>query len=70
MITDSDDDDTTNEWHYIAIKSISRLFRGVTSTNNGDFYCINCLHSFRTNNKLKKHQRLCDNNKFCEVIMH
>ena len=69
MITDSDDDDSTNEWHYLAIKSISRLFRGVTSTNNGDFYCINCLYSFRTNNKLKKHERLCDNNKFCEVIM-
>ena len=53
MITDSDDDDTTNKWPYLAIKSISRLFRRITSTNNGDFYCVNCLHSFRTNNKPK-----------------
>ena len=27
---------------------MSRLFGGVTSNHNGDFYCLNCLHSFRT----------------------
>ena len=25
--------------HYVAVKSLSGLLRGVTSTNNGDFYC-------------------------------
>ena len=69
IITDNDDEDTTNEWHYLAVKSISRLFRRITSTNNGDFYCLNCMHSFRTDNKLKKHGRLCNDKKFCEVIM-
>ena len=57
------------KWHYIALKSVrtddgfnrpirslSRLFRGITANNNGDFYCLGCLHSFRTDNALKKHE--------------
>ena len=44
--------DNKNSLHYTTIKSISRLLRGVTSKNNGDFYCLNCLRSFRTKNKL------------------
>ena len=74
---------TNNEqWHYIALKSLrtddgfnrptrslSRLFRGVTSNNHGDFYCLICLHSFRTDNALKRHERLCDNNDCCYVEM-
>ena len=49
MITDG----TTN-WHYLAIKNISGLLRGITSNHNGDFYCLNCFHSYRTEGKLKK----------------
>ena len=25
----------------------------LTGNNNGDFYCIGCLHSFKTDNTLK-----------------
>ena len=64
MITDNN-----NNWHYVTIKSISRLFRGVTSSNHGDFYCLNCLHSFRTKNKLSNHENFCINHKHCEIIM-
>ena len=49
MITDGN----TN-WHYLAIKNLSGLLRGITSNHNGDFYCLNCLHSYRTKSKLKK----------------
>ena len=64
MITDNN-----NNWHYITIKSISRSFRGVTTKNKGDFYCLNCLHSVRTKNKLLNHEKLCTNHKHCEIIM-
>ena len=70
------------KWHYTAlkseitedgfnrpIKSLSRLFRGITSNHDGDFYCLNCLHPFRTDNALKKHERLCENNDYCSVEM-
>ena len=29
--------------HYLAIKKLSALLKGITSNNNGDFYCLNCL---------------------------
>ena len=73
---------TSKKWHYIALKSeptddrfnrpirsLSRLFRGVTSNYDGDFYCLNCLHSFRTDNALEIHERLCDSNDYCSVEM-
>ena len=56
MITDNN-----KKWHYLAVKSLSVLLRGVTSTNNEDFYCLNCLHSYRTENKLKQHENVCEN---------
>ena len=52
-----------------AIRNLSRLFRGITSNHDGDFYCLNCLHSFRTDHALKKHERLCDNNDYCSMEM-
>ena len=39
MITDG------GKWHYLAVKGLSALLRGVTGNNHGDFYCLNCLHS-------------------------
>ena len=67
MITD--DDEQENEWHYLAVKSIKRLFRGITSNHNHDFYCLNCLCSFHTDNALKEHERLCNNHDYCGSII-
>ena len=39
MITDG------KKWHYLAVKSLSSLLRGVISNHNEDFYCLNCFHS-------------------------
>ena len=64
MITDG----TTN-WHYLAIKNISGLLRGITSNHDGDFYCSNYFHSHTTKRKLKKHERECKNHDFCDIIM-
>ena len=50
-------------------ESKSALFRGITSNNNGDYYCLNCFNSYRTNNKLKRHERLCDKRDYCHVEM-
>ena len=62
MITDKN-----NRWHYLAVKSLSALFREITSSKNGDFYCLNCFHSSRTLNKLKKHERVCNNHNYCRI---
>ena len=55
MITDG------KKRQYLAVKERCALLRGMTSNNNGDFYYLNCFHSYSTNNKLKKHKNLCEN---------
>ena len=63
MITDGE------KWHYLAVKSLSVLFRGITCNNNGDFYCLNCFESYTTENKLKTHKKVCGNHDYCYVEM-
>ena len=33
-------------------KKLSALLRAITSKYGGDFYCLNCFHSYSTENKL------------------
>ena len=42
MITDGE------KWHYLTVKNLSGLLRGITSNHHGDFYCLNCFRSYRT----------------------
>ena len=56
-------------WHYLAVRSLPALLRGITSNHHGDFYCLNCFHSYTTHNKLKKHERVCNNHDYCRVDM-
>ena len=63
MITDNE------KWHYLAVKSISGLLRGITSIHVRDFYCLNCFHSYTTEKKLKNHEKICKDHDFCQVKM-
>ena len=63
MITDGE------KWCYLAVKSLPALFKGITSKHDGDAYCLNCLCSYRTENKLKKHKKVCENHDYCYVEM-
>ena len=57
------------KWHYLAVKSLSALFREITGNNHGEFYCLNCFQSYTTENKLKKHKKECQNHDYCYVEM-
>ena len=59
MVTDG------KKWHYLTVKKLSALLKGITSNHKGDFYCLNCLHSYRTVTKLKKHYNVCKNHDYC-----
>ena len=41
--------------HYLAVK---KHYRGITSKPGGTFFCLNCLHSFKAENK-----------DLCEILM-
>ena len=64
MITDEN-----NKWQYLTVKSLPTLLRGITPNHHGDFYCLNCFHSYRTLNKLKRHERVCNNHDYCHIDM-
>ena len=44
-------------WHYLAVKNLSGLLRGISSNHNSDYYCLNCFQSYRTENKLNVHKK-------------
>ena len=50
-------------------KKISTLLRGIISKNHGDFYCMNCVHSFKTKNKVKSQEKVWKNKEFCGIGM-
>ena len=45
-------------WSYLAVDNLPAFLRGITSKNKGKFYCLNFLYSSRTENKLKKHEKV------------
>ena len=59
MITDGE------KWHYAEVTRLSRLLRGVT----GNMFKLNCFHAYRTENKLEKHKKICENHDCCYVEM-
>ena len=45
------------QWHYVAVKKLSALLRGITFKHRTDFYCLNYLHSFAIENKRESHKK-------------
>ena len=82
MITDKKQSNEIDKWHYTALKSkptddgfnrpiktLSALDRRITSNNHGHFLCLGCMHSYRTDNVLKKYERLCNSHEYCVIRM-
>ena len=44
------------KWHYLTVKNLPGLLRGITSTHK-EYFCLNCFHSYRTRNKLESHKK-------------
>ena len=56
-------------WHYLVVRNLSGLLKGITSNHKEDFYCLNCFCAYSTKNKLEEHKKICENNKYCHVEM-
>ena len=63
MITDGE------KWHYLVVKNLAGLLKGIISAHEKDFYCLNCFHSYRSKNKLESHKKICENHDYCHVEM-
>ena len=53
-------------WHQLPVKIC--IIKRITSKQHSGFYCLNCLHSFKTKNKLASHKNVCENEDFCNII--
>ena len=56
------------KWHYLAVRKLSVLLRGITSRSHNDFCCLNWVYTFRTKSKLESHKRVCKSKDFCNII--
>ena len=65
MITNEDVDEDALS----CIKKISVLLRGITSKDNCDFYCLNCLNKFRMKIQLEWYKLVCENKVFRNLTM-
>ena len=63
MITDGE------KWHYLTVKNLSGLLRGIKSNHAGDFYCLNCFCAYYTKNKFEAHTKRCENHDYWHVEM-
>ena len=45
------------KWHYLTVKNVSGLLRGITTNHVRDFYCLNCFCAYSTKNKFEAHKK-------------
>ena len=63
MISDSE------KWHYLTVRSLRALLKGITSKHKDDSYCLNCFHSYPSNKSLEKHMKVCEDEDYCYIEM-
>ena len=50
-------------------KKIIRIIKRSKCNNNGDFYCLNYFHAYRTKKKLETHKKICENHDYSHAEM-
>ena len=57
------------KWHYLTVRSLSALLKGMTSKHKDDSYCLNCFHSFASKKLLEKLMKVCEDKDYCYIEM-
>ena len=53
----------------MAVTKLSALLQEVTTTKSDGFYCLSCLHYFRTKNKLTCYRKIFEKKVLCRTVM-
>ena len=48
------------KWHYLTVRSLSALLKGITSKHDGDSFCLKSFHLYRAKEALEKHMKVCE----------
>ena len=54
---------------FLAVTNLSALLKRKSSNHHEDFYCLNCFNTYTTKNKLKEHEKICNNHDSCHIEM-
>ena len=57
------------KWHYLTVRSLSALLKGITSKHKVDSYFLNWFHSYRTKEALEKNMKVCEDKDYCYIEM-
>ena len=57
------------KWHYLTVRSLSALLKGITSKHKDDSYCLNCFHSFTSKKSLEKDMKAFEDKDYCYIEM-
>ena len=55
--------------HYLFATNLSELLQGNSSNHRRDLHCLNCFNSYTSNNKLRKHEEICNNDDSYRIEM-
>ena len=55
---------SSEKWLYLAVKSLSRLLRGIRPNSNADYHCMKYLYSFRPEKKLRSVEKVCKDHNY------
>ena len=61
--------DDGEKWHYLTVRSLSALLKGIISKHKDDFYCLNFFHSFASKRSFEKHMKVCEDKDYCYIEM-
>ena len=56
-------------WNYLVVKKPSYIIMTNNINTSWRFLLFELPHSFRTENKLKFHEKVCKNKDFCGIVM-
>ena len=57
------------KWHYLTVRSLSALLKGITSKHKDYSCCLNCFHSYRSKEALEKNIKVCEDKDYCYIEM-
>ena len=57
------------KYHYLAVTNLSALLQKISSNHKEYFYCLNCFNSYTTKDKVKEHEKICNNHDSCCIEM-
>ena len=57
------------KYHYLVVTNLYALLQGNLLGDRGDFYYLKYFNSSTTKNKIKEHEKICDNHISCCIEM-